>query len=293
MADDRPLDSRRELENLRQRYHEHRRSVRHLLQTAPDERLATRYEATLTELQKSIDQLDRIDRESPAEPEQAPFDPNQTRSIKPAATPAATGTLSTRPAASFDDVDIDTRNRGWNHPVVRDETVEREQPSPAGGRKGSALAWIAGIIILIVLVLAAIMYWPEGGESAEDADAATATLVEENTAEEPPAPPSVLTVEPATYDYGIIRKGTRSVHRFTIQNRTDQVLPISVSRSDCRCLWYDHPPEIPAGESAEVAITVDGARADAGVLTETVVLTSEAEPEARAEIELTAQIREQ
>ncbi|MBW3670936.1 MAG: DUF1573 domain-containing protein [Acidobacteria bacterium] len=290
MADDRPLDSRRELENLRQRYHEHRRSVRHLLQTAPDERLATRYEATLTELQKSIDQLDRIDRDSPAESERAPFDPNQTRSIKPGAAPAAIDTLSTRPGAPFDDVGIDTKNRGWNHPVVKDETVQPEQPGHAGERKGPVLAWIAGIIVLIVLVLAAIMYWPEGGE---DADAATATLVEENSVEEPPAPPSALSVEPASYDYGIIRKGTRSVHRFTMRNRTDQVLPISISRSECRCLWYDHPPEIPAGESAEVAITVDGARADTGVLTESVIVTSEAEPDARAEIDLTAQIREQ
>lgn len=293
MPDDRPLDSRRELENLRQRYHEHRRSVRHLLQTAPDERLATRYEATLTELQKSIDQLDRIDRESPAEPEQAPFDPNETRSIRPAAAPAAADKLSTRPGAPLDEVDIDTRNRGWNQPVVKDETVEPDSTGSAGVRKGSVLAWIAGIVILIVLVLAAIMYWPEGGEDAEDADAATATLVEESPAEEPPAPPSALSVEPENYDYGIIRKGTRSVHRFTMQNRTDQVLPISISRSECRCLWYDHPPEIPAGESAEVAITVDGARADTGVLNETVVLSSEAEPDAKAEIELTAQIREQ
>lgn len=290
MADDR-LDSRRELENLRQRYQEHRRTIRHLLQTAPDERLATRYEATLTELQKSIDQLDRIDREAPVEAEETPFDPNQTRSIAPAAAPGALDTLSSKPERSFDDIDIDTRNRNWNNPVVRDETAEAEQPSGTGAKKVSVLAWIAGAIVLIMVVLAAILFWPRDQEERQAAD--TATALEDSEIEEQPAPPSVLEVEPSVYDYGAIRKGTRSVHRFTIRNRSDQVLPISVSRSDCRCLWYGDFPEIPAGESGELAITVDGARADAGVLNETVTITSEAEPDARAEIELTAQIGEQ
>ncbi len=98
MADDRSLEGRRELENLRQRYHEHRRTIRHLLQTAPDERLATRYEATLTDLQKSIDQLDRIDRESTLEQAQPEFDPNETRSIKPSATPIVPGVAAAGPS---------------------------------------------------------------------------------------------------------------------------------------------------------------------------------------------------
>lgn len=292
MADDRPLESRRELENLRQRYQEHRRTIRHLLQTAPDERLAARYEATLTELQKSIDQLDRIDREANVEQRQPEFDPNETRSVRPSAAPVLPGVGTADTTRSFEDAEFPTQERSWNDPVVRDESdlAARDQRPGSGGN--SVVAWIAGIIILVALVIGAFLFWPESDEAAED-DLATSETVVEDAVAEPEPPPAILAVEPSTYDYGIIQKGTRSVHRFTLRNRTDQVLPISVGRSECRCLWYEYPPEIPAGESVELAITVDGARAEAGVLSETVVLTSEANPEARAELDLTADIAAQ
>lgn len=289
MADDRPLDSRRELENLRQRYQEHRRTIRHLLQTAPDERLATRYEATLTELQKSIDQLDRIDRETPVTKE-APFDPNQTRSIMPEATGAAgLDTLSARPTKSFEDTELSNQNRSWKDPVVRDQTAMPEADETR--RSGSIVSWIAGLIVLAAIVLGIYLFWPDGDRTANDEPIVTDTvLAEDDPAPEPEPPPSVLSIEPAVYDYGIVQKGTRVVHRFTIRNRTDQALSISVERSECRCLWYDYPREIPAGGSVELAVTVDGARAETGTLAQTIVVSSEALPDARAEIDLTAEI---
>lgn len=295
MSDDQPLESRRELENLKQRYQEHRRSVRHLLQTAPDERLAAKYEETLTELQRAVDQLDRIDRQTPPERSERPpneqFDPNRTRSIKPGAIPVGNETVSIKPKSRFDEAELSAGGRSWNDPLVKDET----EPAPAESVRsgsGSGLPWVVGIIILLAVAIGIYLAWPEGDATEPPSD--EAGIAEEQvaeTVEEPPAP-RALGVEPASYDYGVIPKGTRSVHRFTLANRTDAAMNISVSRSDCRCLWYDYPGEIPAGGSVELAITVDGARAETGALAETVTVSSESSTDAVAEISLTAEIQQ-
>ena len=145
--------------------------------------------------------------------------------------------------------------------------------------------------MLVGIILGIYLFWPDS-DAVRD-EPVSETIVEEPMTEEEPSPPAVLSIEPSTYDYGIIQKGTRSVHRFTIRNRTDQPLPISVERSDCRCLWYDYQSEVLAGGSVELAITVDGARAEAGTLNQTVTVRSEALADAVAEIDLTAEIVQQ
>jgi hypothetical protein len=293
--DDQPLGSRRELESLRQRYHDHRRSIRHLLQTAPDARLAARYERMLEEIQRSVDQLDLLDKEpfpedaddvaNPAIPEPTPHLPPAT----PAVPPRKGGefdTIAARPGkAPFDQAEFDAGSRSWKEPVVNDATLDQRVD-----RGPARWPWIVGLLLLALLAAGVLFFWLGEGDDPAVLDR---RVVEEDLPEpaEPAPPPSLLTAEPASYDFGVIPKGNRSVHRFTIRNSSGQAVPISVSRSDCRCLWYDYPAQIPPNESVELSITVDGARASEGSLAETVRIESERLPEALATIELTAEIR--
>ncbi|MDX1582263.1 MAG: DUF1573 domain-containing protein [Thermoanaerobaculia bacterium] len=287
MDEHRPIESKRELENLRQRYQEHRRSVRHLLQTAPDSKIARQYETTLGELQRAIDQLDRVDRQPQAGAGAEEFDPNETREIPASRRPAEEPTpAATAPGRPFDEEELSSA-RTWDDPVVKDESVKRDESK----RDSKSIRyWIIGLLIAIVIA-GIIIAWPFVDSPEVDQQPVESEVVTEPVVEEV-EPPQPLIAEPSAYDYGIIRKGTRSLHRFTITNRTEQPLPISVGRSDCRCLWYDYPSEVPAGGSVELAITVDGARADAGVLTETVEVSSEAIDGSLAEIDITAEVRE-
>jgi hypothetical protein len=291
--DDQPLGSRRELESLRQRYHDHRRSIRHLLQTAPDARLAARYERMLEEIQRSVEQLDRLDKDpfpeddvaNPAIPEPTPHLPR----VAPAVPPRKGGefdTIAVRSGkAPFDEAEFDAGSRSWNKPVVNDATLDQRID-----REPKRWPWIVGLLLLALLAAAVLLFWlGEGG----DPTVRDRTIVEEELAEraEPEPPPSLLTAEPASFDFGVIPKGNRGVHRFTIHNSSGEALPISVSRSDCRCLWYDYPAQIAPNESVELSITVDGARASEGPLREAVRIESERLPGEVATIEVTAEIR--
>jgi uncharacterized protein (DUF2141 family) len=86
-----------------------------------------------------------------------------------------------------------------------------------------------------------------------------------------PAPkPKVasLKIDPATQDYGTIRKGTRAVRQFQITNNSDEPISIEVARSACRCLFYEYQSLIPPKAKETLTVTVDGAKAKAGVLRE-------------------------
>lgn len=289
MEEERPPGKRRELETLRQRYQEHRRTIRHLLQTAPDENLAATYEATLGELQRAIEQLDRLDRQTI--PERPAVDPHATHPVNQEEEDPAGLTRAVKPERAFEETEFSTQARTWNDPVVRDDSETADRPEVDEGRF-SIVPWIAGILLLAAVVAGIAFFWPEGSSVPEEEMGQENAEIVEDVPEEPPVPPRILVAEPASHDFGVIRKGTRSVHRFTIRNRTDTVLPLSVSRSACRCLWYDYPAEVAAGASVELSITVDGARAETGTLAETVVVSSEANADATTEIDLTAEIQE-
>jgi hypothetical protein len=293
--DDQPLGSRRELESLRQRYHDHRRSIRHLLQTAPDARLAARYERMLEEIQRSVDQLDLLDKDpfpdepedvdDPASPEPTPHLPRVTPAVPPRKG-SEFDTIAVRSEkAPFDQAELDAGSRSWKEPVVNDATLDQRVD-----RGPARWPWVVGLVLLAILAAGVLFFWLGEGDDPANIDR---TIVEDGLGEpsEPAPPPSLLTAEPASYDFGVIPKGNRSVHRFTIRNSAGEAIPISVSRSDCRCLWYDYPAQIPPNESVELSITVDGARASEGSLTETVRIESERLPDAVATIELTAEIR--
>jgi hypothetical protein len=171
-------------------------------------------------------------------------------------------------------------------------------PNPAEPRSRLPL-----IIIVTLLALAAIgslIWWA----SKKDAPAA-GTVVEETTAPTSTAPVTeteqataevtaasdALTVTPKSHDYGVIRKGTRATRQFEVANHTDQPITMVLARSSCRCLFYEYQALIAPRGKESVTVTVDGARAKAGALRETVRVTSKTDAGAATSFEVIATIQ--
>ena len=116
----------------------------------------------------------------------------------------------------------------------------------------------------------------------------------ETVAEEEPAPPvrvASLQIEPVSHDYGVVRKGTRAARQFEIVNTTDAPMTIAVARSNCRCLYYDYADVVPPKGRETLTVTIDGAKADAGPLRESVRVSSERDPAAETTFDVTATIQ--
>jgi hypothetical protein len=101
----------------------------------------------------------------------------------------------------------------------------------------------------------------------------------------------VLALSPDALDYGILRKGTRAVRQFEVTNGSDQPLTIQVARSACRCLFYAHAPVIPPKAKETVTVTVDGGRAKAGELRETIKVSAKSDPTIAATFDVNATVR--
>jgi hypothetical protein len=158
------------------------------------------------------------------------------------------------------------------------------------------------LIVLVAMIGLAAIGWLMW-RASNRGDAATGTLVDATTATAPittettlpattaPEPSAGgLTVAPASQDYGVMRKGTRAVRTFTLRNETDAPLSIKVSRSVCRCLYYQHPPVIPPKSDKTLSVTIDGAKAKAGDLRETVQVTT-SDPSVKTSVDVIATIR--
>src|SRR5205085_12056099 len=109
----------------------------------------------------------------------------------------------------------------------------------------------------------------------------------------PPAPATagVLKVMPSVADYGTIRRGTRAVRQFEVSNATAEPMTITVARSQCRCLYYDYAGKVPAKGKDTITVTVDGAKAKAGVLNETLEVAAKGVPAATTTIGVRAEIK--
>jgi hypothetical protein len=106
-----------------------------------------------------------------------------------------------------------------------------------------------------------------------------------------PAVVVTLAVTPPSHDYGVIRKGTRATRQFEIANNSNAPLSIQVARSACRCLYYEQAPVIPPKAKESLTVTVDGAKAKAGVLSEIVRITKKGDPTVAASVDVSATIQ--
>jgi hypothetical protein len=123
--------------------------------------------------------------------------------------------------------------------------------------------------------------------------AAPATVAEDTTATIPASTgvADVITITPPAADYGTIRKGTRATRQFEVRNSGEEPVTIQVARSACRCLYYEYRDLVPPKGKETVTVTIDGARAKAGALHETVKVTGKKDPGIASSFEVNATIQ--
>lgn len=283
----------REIELLRQHYREHRDALMRLIQGSPSEHLATEYQRLVRDIDGSLARLDELE--------------GRTSSAVGAAVPAAAP--ATRDPLLNQKTEPGTRIVPPPPPpppaaaafTPADETV------PAAPRSGSRTLFMIAAAILVLAVLGFLVWRaardrrPERPVIAENTDTSATTV----TAPPPvsPAPgtsttassaavgANALAVAPAIADYGTIRKGTRAVRQIEVTNTTSQPLTYSVARSHCRCLYYDYTGKLAAKKKETLTVTVDGAKAKAGQLAETIAITSKQNASANASFQVNANIQ--
>jgi hypothetical protein len=182
-----------------------------------------------------------------------------------------------------------------------DDTIPPTQP---GG--GLRVILILGAAFL-GLALIGWLIW----RASSDRPAATGTVIEETAtaAEETgttalatapesepvattaPAAAATMRITPRSHDYGLVRKGTRATRQFQFTNTSDDPVTIAVSRSSCRCLYYEYEALVPPKASESITVTVDGAKAKAGTLRETIKVTAKANPAIGTSFDVIATVR--
>jgi Protein of unknown function (DUF1573) len=253
----------REIEAIRQQYRHHRDALVRMVADAPTEHLAAEYQRLIRDIDASIVKLDEIEGRPSS-----------------AASSAGSRPLVTSPSAEPDT-------------IVDEIPPDISQPAQQSSR-------VLMIVIAGVIVLAAIVWllWRASGDRNKVVEQPTTvtTPVVETTAPAPattPAPvatTAVLKITPAAANYGAIRKGTRSVRQFSIENTSAAAVPVKLARSTCRCLFYDYTERVPAHGKETITVTIDGARAKAGALHESIQVTSKNDPAVVAQFDVNATI---
>jgi hypothetical protein len=290
----------REIEVLRQHYRRHHDALQRMTEDAPTEHLANEYQRLIAELDRSLAKCDELEGLTPAAPT-APPSPEPTRphgdplgAQRPRSTDPGLRPLVTTPVPP-------------PHPARAglEDTIPPGEAEPR-----SRLPLIIGAALLALAVIGALIWRASSGREtagavveerpviATDGDAAGAdtadagTVVADDTIE-PSAPPISrgLAVTPPAHDFGVVRKGTRATRRFELTNNTDEPVAIQVARSACRCLFYVHAPVIPPKAKEALTVTIDGARAKAGAISEAVRISAKADGSVATNINVTATVR--
>jgi hypothetical protein len=270
-------DRARELEVMRQRYRAHREALQRMVEDAPTDHLATEYQRLIGDLDTSLAKLDELEGRggTAAAPPQPP-------------PPRSTMSAGDRPLASLPS-DL------HDQPTVVGTAAS---PNPASR--------VAIIIIGGVIVLAAIVFliWrgserkgttpvveaPSVTQTADTAASSTAPEVTPVTQTTAPAASS-LKITPLIADYGVIRKGTRAVRQFEVFNNGAAPITIQLARSSCRCLFYDYHDKVAPQKKETITVTVDGAKAKAGALRETLPVTVKGNTSLHGELTVQATIQ--
>lgn len=265
-------DRTREIEVIRQQYRRHREALQNMLSDAPTEHLAAEYKRLIAEIDGALRKLDELEGRDEAQP------------------PAAAAS----PKPNFTDTQPAFRPEAGKKPLVASPAagvIPEEAPTQARSRIAAIL--LAGIAVLVVIGW---LLWRASSDErpakpilSEDRAAETATVAEEPPP--PPAPKAALSVEPASQDFGTVRKGTRAVRQFEIANNTDQPVAITVARSTCRCLYYDYAPTVPPNGKETISVTIDGVRAKSGALQEALKVSSKTDPSVTATLNVTGTVK--
>ena len=260
-------DRAREIELLRQRYKAHRDALLQMAREAPSEQLAGEYQRLIRSIESSLTKLNDLERNTgPVSEDTQPVIEN------PPANPMSKP-LNITPAAG----------------------VYETTPGTTSNSR-MAMIVIAGIIVL-GLIGGLIWFASRDRGKVKPVATATTTVVNDTAAPttvapQPVAPaPTALNVVPAIADYGTIRKGTRAVRQVEVTNTTGKQMDYTVSRSECRCLYYEYTGKLGPKKKETLSITVDGAKAKAGALSETITIAAKKDPSVTTSFQVTATIK--
>ncbi len=258
-------DRAREIEALRQQYARHRDALHKLIADAPTEHLSTEYRRLLGEVDAAMLKVDEL-------------------GVSSGASSRARTDAGMRPLVA--------------PPSVIDQGVVYDD----GQRDSRSRLALIAVAALIALAAIGWLIWKASsdrkkpGDIVEQTTTATTTTVAvpATIAEETPATPTVadvISVTPPAADYGTIRKGTRATRQFEVRNSGEEPVTIQVARSTCRCLYYEYRDLVPPKGKETVTVTIDGARAKAGELHETVKVTGKKDPGIASSFEVNATIQ--
>jgi hypothetical protein len=264
----------REIEVMRAHYRRHREALVSMAADAPTETLATAYQRLIHDIDLSLTKLDDLE--------------GRGTGTIPLATPPPV------PPTAPGDQPIAHTMYGDDEPTHTGYVPPYDAPSGAG-KSRLAILLIAGLLVLGAIGW---LVWrgssdrkPDGVvvDTADTTD--TAPIPDPDTTTTAAAIASELGMTPAVQNYGTIRKGTRATRQFEISNRTDAPITVSVGRSTCRCLFYEYVELVPPKGKESITVTIDGARAKAGELRETVKVTSKKNPAVSTTFNVEAEIR--
>jgi hypothetical protein len=185
-------------------------------------------------------------------------------------------------------------------PPIADYDADTPVDLPLPEDGGAPRSRVALIVVIAVIALGLIgwLIWrassdrtPERPIVEETTAPAAVSTAPDTAIAVAPAVSRELSVAPRAHDYGTIRKGTRATRQFEVTNNSDEPVTLLVSRSACRCLFYEHAPVVPPKAKENVTVTIDGARAKAGELRETIKVSAKSNPAIATSFDVTATIR--
>lgn len=269
----------REIEVLRQHYRQHREALSRMTADAPTEQLAAEYQRLIVEIDRSLGKLNELEGAAAISPPPPPPPPSS------ASNPRLKTEPGMRPLVTL--------------PIA--EEVEELTPGdlPMGEEEPRSRVPLILAATLVALVLIGWLVWRASSDRGAAPEVIAESTAGDTSVEETTTAPTTtiapatgpLAAAPPSHDYGVIRKGTRATRQFEIANNSAEPVSIAVDRSTCRCLYYEHAPVIPPKSKESLTVTVDGAKAKAGELRESVRVKLKNDPTAATTVEIRAMIQ--
>ena len=174
--------------------------------------------------------------------------------------------------------------------------VNSEQVVEPAVRSGPRLALLGIIALAGVLLFAYFIYryatTEDRARIVEGRSNASGQVA--NTTAPPttpaPSPTPTLAIDASSFDFGDVARGTRKAKSFELTNHTNSAVQVKVARSECRCLWFTHPPTIAPRSKGTLTVTIDGSRAKPGEVSEAVRVSAQHDPKVTAAILITGKV---
>lgn len=300
----------REIEVLRERYRQHRDSLMRLVSDAPTEHLAVEYQRLVRDVDVSLAKLDELEgRGIGAAPFLSPAArvaiPNPRSAASTAADARASIPVVPPGSPKADQVQGDPlhdETEPGARPLVpapgveaSDEAGRGAYDAPANPR--SRMLLIAFVAIVVLAVMGGLIWRASSDRKEQSQPTSTAAAVTESAPATitpvTPAPKTLaaLVVAPAVVDFGTVAKGTRAARQVEIANNGTAPITIEVSRSLCRCLYYEYAGQVAPKKRETITVTVDGTRAKAGTLDETITVTAKKDPSIATNFQVTGTVK--